>query len=333
MEAGDIFPVVLIVVLLLLSLAPLYIYACADPCKTNLTAVTAALTMGQLASAVQALGVFREMDVEWEGPVAGVIDFMKLFAFDLDVIKLQCVLKNDDPIAKFLVTLLIFPMFMLALACMVGVLKAVGKPGLTLGRYVNSMGFASVIVYTSITITVLRPFHCTKNPNEAWTMASSPGIVCWESATHHWLVGLGIVGLLAYPIAILGNVVQVTLRYPWLVTSGHGRVVLDRYRFLFNRFTQTCYFWGSCYLLRNLLIALAPAIFPESAVWQVLMVDVILSFSLFATIHLMPWRTTLANGSELGITVGLAMFIDLGAFFLTPTSWRTSTSSSTRYGR
>jgi hypothetical protein len=292
------------------------LYGFSDPSKQHLTSLTSALAIGQLVGAVQILGVFSELAVDWEEPIASFLNFVKLFAFNLDVIKIQCFVQKDDPVSNFIVALLPLPIFMLALGCLTYMMKVAGKKGLSLDRYLNSIGLVSLVVFISITIATLRPLHCVQNPNGTSSMASNPAVVCWETAEHNWLMVLAIIGCLAYPIAILGTIVHVTLRYPHLIGSGRGLVILERYRFLFQRFSPACYFWGVFYLLRNLLISLIPVLFPESAIWQVFFISVCILAALVATSNLLPWRTLLANLSEMAILAGILIFMQVASFLI-----------------
>merc|ERR1740129_678015 len=147
-------------------------------------------------------------------------------------------------------------------------------------------------------------------------MASNPAVVCWDSAEHNSLMVLGFLGLLAYPVAILSGIAFVTLRYKSLVASGHGLKYLGRYRFVFYRFHLTRYFWAVFYLLRNFCITLVPVIFPESAIWQVVLIHIMLVTSLVLTAYLMPWRTKLANVTEMVTIGGLTLFMQVAAFLV-----------------
>ena len=48
------------------------------PTKLSLILATAALSLGQLAAAVQTIGAFREIQIEWVAPVASVLDLLSL---------------------------------------------------------------------------------------------------------------------------------------------------------------------------------------------------------------------------------------------------------------
>ena len=57
------------------------------------------------------------------------------------------------------------------------------------------------------------------------------------------LVGVGVVGVLCYPVAILSLVFYITLRQPALIASGQGLMLVNRFRWLFNRFKKERYFY------------------------------------------------------------------------------------------
>jgi len=265
-EGVDLLPILFTVIFLIGCLVGLYIHSKTDVSRLQLTTVTAGLITGQLTCTVQSLSVFRELDIQWDDPIDSFLRFIKLFTLDLNVVKIQCVFPKDDPVVNFLVALAIFPGFMASLALMTFVMQAIGKARFDKDRYLNSVGLIAVICYISITVTMLRPLHCLTNPNGASSMASNPAVVCWDSSQHKWLVLLGIVGIILYPITILAIIVQVTWRYPALISSSQGLKLLIRYRFLFQRFTAERYFWGACYLLRNFVIALCPVIFYDTSV-------------------------------------------------------------------
>ena len=52
-----------------------------------------ALTLDQLAWAVQAVSVFRELTLEWREPIDTLLDLAKLLTFDLNMLRSQCFIK------------------------------------------------------------------------------------------------------------------------------------------------------------------------------------------------------------------------------------------------
>jgi len=315
-SGSDLMPIILTVFFMLACSVGLYVHAKADISQKHVSSITATLAIGQLACAVQALGVFVEIDIPWEEPIYSLMKMMKFFTFELDVIKIQCVFKADNPVTNFLCTLLVFPIFMGMLAGVLLITRALGKGRVSLNSYINAAGLVGIVIYISLTIAVLRPLHCLESPNGTMSMATNPSVMCWDSSQHTTLVALGIIGVLAYPCTILGAVAQITWRYPALVASGSGLKILDRYRFLFQRFSPKCYYWGVFYLTRNFLISVSPALFQSAAIWQVISINILMLCSLVGTSYLTPWRTIPANIAELTTTLGLAVFMQVAAFFV-----------------
>ncbi len=315
-EDVDSIPVLITVFLLAACTVPTYFYVKADLAKQRITSITSFLILGQFAWSLQTFGVFAELDIMFEEPIASVLSILNIFTFDLDVIKIQCVFNKDDPVVNFAVTLLLLPMAMLIVSCAFAWLRIRGNPNMTFDQYLNLVGLISLIGNVSITMAVVRPLHCLKNPNGSSAMASNPAVICWDSEQHTWLLVLGILGLLLYPISFLAVIAHVTWRYPHLVASGFGLRLLARYRFVFQRFTQACYFWGLCFILRSLLISIIPVVLADLGTCQVISIDVVLTLGLGATASFRPWRTAVANHSELMTMTMLAIFILIAAFFI-----------------
>ena len=59
--------------------------------------------------AVQSLGSIRELALEWQEPVKTLIDFTKVFAFDLHIIRITCLYGTDTPALHFTSQLLACP--------------------------------------------------------------------------------------------------------------------------------------------------------------------------------------------------------------------------------
>ena len=104
-------------------------------------------------------------------------------------------------------------------------------------RILNSQGMVVLVVYISLALSVALPFQCVPNPNGTDSLATNPAVVCWDSEVHGALAGLGAVGLLCYPVAILTMVIYITIRQPALIASGQGLMLVRRFRWLFNLFT------------------------------------------------------------------------------------------------
>ena len=52
---------------------------------------------------------------------------VSLFTFDLEVIRIQCAFKKDDPVLNFIASLMVFPCFVAAVGIMIFLAKTVRK--------------------------------------------------------------------------------------------------------------------------------------------------------------------------------------------------------------
>ena len=239
--SADTWPLVLAILAICAALAGSYMYASADPTKQPLTTATVALSLGQLAAAVQALGAFRQLQIDWIEPVASALDLLALLTFDLHVIKAECTLGQDDPVTNYVLRLLVYPCFACVLAFALLALRTLGRAAIDTDRILNSQGLIVLIAYISLALSVALPFQCIPNPNGTSSLASNPAAICWEwdseeGSPHQALVGLGLAGVLCYPVTILSVVFYITLRQPALIASGKGLMLVRRFRWLFNRF-------------------------------------------------------------------------------------------------
>ena len=69
------------------------------------------MVLGQLASAVQALGAFQSILVEWPEPLATLLELTQLLMFDIEVLRGECALGRDDPVDNYASRLLAYPFF------------------------------------------------------------------------------------------------------------------------------------------------------------------------------------------------------------------------------
>ena len=91
-----------------------------------------------------------------------------------------------------------------------------------------------LIAYISLVLSAVLPLQCVPNPNGTSSMASNPGVVCWESDLHTTLAAFSIIGILMYPGTMLSLVIYITVRQPALIASGQGLILVNRFRWLFR---------------------------------------------------------------------------------------------------
>jgi fucose 4-O-acetylase-like acetyltransferase len=92
-------------------------------------------------------------------------------------------------------------------------------------------------------------------------------------------------------------------------------MVLNRYRFLFQRFTVQCYWFTPVYLVRNFTITILPVVFADDGHRQVFMLASVFMFFGFTQCWLKPWRGFLPNLLDIITTFCLVMAL-VGAALL-----------------
>eukprot|EP00439_Symbiodinium_sp_Y106_P025073 s1659_g3.t1 len=211
----------------------------ADLNQQSLNLLTVAAVGSQMVMAVQALGSIRQLSINWVEPVRYIIDMTRLLTFDFDIIRISCVTGQDSPTLKFLGQLLACPAGFCLVMVAWGVARARGRK-MSLDAVFNLNGILLFALFITLTLAVLGPFQCNlanaTSRDGSSSMASNPGIICYASSEHWVLVALSIVGIICYPITILGWATYTTVMYPSRITSGAGLQLVNRYRFLFQRF-------------------------------------------------------------------------------------------------
>ncbi|CAE7719584.1 unnamed protein product [Symbiodinium pilosum] len=249
----------------------------------------------------------------WEEPVKTLLELMQLVNLDLSILRVQCIVGNEDPGLSLLIILLMLP-GLCALGGVMGWMLARFKNDVfSWARYLNVVGLLWMFGYLAIVMALTRPIHCVSNPNGTQSMKSFPGKVCWNEA-HAPAAAESIFGLLVFGGGFLAYILQVVWRYPTLVNSGHGLKLLTQYRFLFNRFGSHAYYWGPYFVVQKLLVAIVPILFADSAVVQIMLLSLLMVVYLAACCHIKPWATYLANMADVFLNMGLMLLLLIAAF-------------------
>ncbi|CAE8615224.1 unnamed protein product [Polarella glacialis] len=212
-----------------------------DLSQQSLNIMTAVAVGSQMVMAIQALGAIRQLKVHWVEPVASVLELLKLINFDFDIVNLNCFYPSDYPVVKFVFQLLAYPFCVAVLGITWAILYFAKRP-VRFDSMFNSNGAILFALFITLTLTVLLPFQCEGNPNGTTSMVTHPGIICYASAQHVEMVALTLLGVLAYPVTIITWIGWTTLKYPSRISTGKGLQLVQRYRFLFNRFHPHAYY-------------------------------------------------------------------------------------------
>lgn len=84
----------------------------------------------------------------------------------------------------------------------------------------NICGVFTFALFISITLFVVDPLRCGRNPDGSLSMLSNPGVICFDSGEHFVMLFLCILGILCYPMTIISWATYTTCSYPSRITSG-----------------------------------------------------------------------------------------------------------------
>merc|ERR1719353_1782798 len=177
----------------------------------------------------------------------------------------------------------------------------------------NVVGEVLVEFYISVTLAIFGPFDCYDHPNGARSVQKYPNVLCGEG-DHGAMMGLAVVGILAYPV----NAVCVSLYHTWLLprsmaANANELRILIRCHFLFGRWKpETCWFCNVT-IIRNFFIAVFPMIMPADQldVTIVLMIMTLMT-ALVLTVWYKPRRNNKQNMLDTFISVVQLVIMTFG---------------------
>ncbi|CAE7368292.1 unnamed protein product, partial [Symbiodinium necroappetens] len=230
---------VLVVAALVLSvsLAPFAAFLSCSSLSTRKTLAGVAIATamaGQTAIAFQALQAISQLNIQWVQPVKEFLRVLSMVFHGFQT-GVTCFVEGTTFTTwSFALQLLAFPAFV--------VLTSLPAVAVKIGRGINVFiglfhiyGLILVALLTAISIAVVMPLKCMKNPNLTYTLEAHPQVICWNSQEHEVLVILSVIGVLAYPVTILSLLLWATYKYPRWLRSDRGVETLHRYDFLFGR--------------------------------------------------------------------------------------------------
>ena len=156
---------------------------------------------GQTAIALQSLQAISQLNIRWVQPVKEFrVLAMALNGFQTGV---TCFVEGTSFATwSFALQLLAFPVFV-ALTSLPAVAVKIGRGINLFTGLFNIYGLILVALLTAISIAVVMPLKCRKNPNLTYTLEAHPQVICWNSQEHETLVLLSVLlGPQQYPFAL-----------------------------------------------------------------------------------------------------------------------------------
>ncbi|CAE7039446.1 CRMB1 [Symbiodinium sp. KB8] len=281
--------------------------------KMTLNAAMITVVFGQMVVCMQSLAAIYKLDVAWLEPAKSFLRLMTVLSLDLDV---SCFLPPAHT-TIFALRLATYPIAA-AVVLYVWWLLKLFRTAPKFHVLINLHGILTLSLFTAMSDTVLSPFQCRGNPNGLPTLQAHSDVICWRGE-HETLATMGVLGILAYPVAIFTWFVYLTWMYPKWVTSGTGLDLLERYRFLFGRFRSDRYYGGVLFTLLNFAIAAIPVLLVFQPILQIGTVSLVLCTRLVLQAVLWPWKQQLPNFTEMVLSTGLLGGLVLAAPLLNMT--------------
>ncbi|CAE7235353.1 unnamed protein product [Symbiodinium sp. CCMP2592] len=276
--------------------------------RTLVSFAIATIMGGQTAIALQAFQAISQLNILWVQPVK---EFLRILAIALNGFQtgVTCFVEGTSFATwSFALQLLGFPAFV-ALTSLPAVAAKIGRGINLFSGLFNIYGLILVALLTAISIAVVMPLKCRKNPNLTYTLEAHPQVICWNSQEHETLVLLSVIGVLVYPATILSMLLWATYKYPRWLRSDRGVETLHRLHFLFGRFRPERYQCCLIFTVMNFLIAITPVCLPTAP--QIVAMCVLLWVKQVVHCLWWPWKIEAANWSELVLSGCTVLFFSL----------------------
>ena len=94
----------------------------------------------------------------------------------------------------------------------------------TVDQSLNAFGIVAMIMFVTLMLTVLLPFHCLPSPSGTKAMASIPSLSCGQRR-HNIMAALGVAGIIFYPVGVFSVVVWNIWKCPALIAASRSTVL------------------------------------------------------------------------------------------------------------
>jgi len=278
---------------------------------------------GLMFTCVQTVGVFDQLNMEWYEPAKTIFRIVRLFSFDLDIIRIACIV-GSDPVTSYACRQLIAPMCVPFILLSVSIKKLFQRRTDIWMDFANATGTILQVFFISIVLSTTVPFICFQHPGDAGhSLVSANSVECSKGPGSSYLnmVVISIVAMLLVPLPFVAYSVYGTLMYPRFISGMTTRsreecLGLNAFRFLFVRFRSERYFFGCVLLLRSLAICLVPVMVAEDSAIQIIFLSSILAAFTLIQQQLGPWRDAATNVIDGVFSMLLVLLLTSGAMGL-----------------
>jgi hypothetical protein len=254
-----------------------------------------------IINAVQVMGVFDEIPFPWPPVYKDFLKLMSVLMLDLSILNVDCAISTSagkyfNQVIFFFWVLLLLPVSGACSQLLPQALKW------TKARTINIVGaFSSMVFVTMISVSQI-PINCYSHPNDLGrSVRAYPDIICGDGGSHNTMLVL-CTALFLLAGSFYASCVYAAVSAPkWSTDKEIGNFFLVATRFLFFRFRVDAWYWGVLLLLRSLVIALTPTLFPDDPHAQLIMFCAIFTFFIALHMRLWPWKVPVLNVVEVVI--------------------------------
>uniref|UniRef100_A0A0G4GAU8 Tyrosine-protein kinase ephrin type A/B receptor-like domain-containing protein n=1 Tax=Chromera velia CCMP2878 TaxID=1169474 RepID=A0A0G4GAU8_9ALVE len=261
--------------------------------------------------------VLRKVDVDLPDELTRLWDILSVVSFDIAALRQECAFPTNRSTTVFGVIVAV-PFFVaLSLFVLYGLSFPLHrwyprvKPW-KVNKVINTIGFCIQLIHVVVAVQALQPYDCVEHPSGDSTLRSFPEIFC-GSPTQRSLSAIGIVACVIYLILLPGWFAAMCIwAKHW---SKQDKNFVQRYKFLFSRFSPLVPSWGLVLLFKNLFFAAIPVLFPNSAVMSLLLLSGLNLICIVLQIIVWPWIDGCTNIVDAILGAGLQMLIVICCFY------------------
>jgi len=306
---------VVVVILFFIGLFSAYHFCNSPVTQQASTLLTTSVSFGMMLTGVQSLSILGQMSVRWQSPLAEIMEVLQLFAFDVELLRLECVMSGADfskYIGRVLIPVVTVAVYVFYYVASHLIMPLFGLEPWHFPKTFNSVGQVWQALYITISLVAFLPFQCYSHPNGKLSILQFPHVICWEEGYSRWF-GTGVFFTLLYGVGFFGaclyaNIVAVR-------RTAQSPVYLQYFRFLFFRFRVDKWFWGTVLMIRSLLISLVPIAGAGDGNLQILYFGMVLAIFVPLQCYVMPWKTKILNLADTIVMIMLWLILIAASAF------------------
>jgi hypothetical protein len=256
------------------------------------------------------LSSLGQLKIEWPLQFQNVMSAASGVLLDVEQLQLECTVSMQQTERYY------FRVFMVAVVCAVmgacfGISQVLpDRFRMSWPFTVNTTGTILQVLFIRTVMFSVAPFQCTLHPDGVKTVLKYPAVHCGSDDHESMKVaGACIMCFVALPFYLL--CLHTVYRAP--TESAIDKSFLVRFKFMFSRYRDDCYFFNACFLTFNLLFAATPAVLPaDSPVAATLVMIILVLINLTLQLRLWPWKVQDLNYVYSVVLLMLAMILTVG---------------------